>query len=459
MQTLELRDKDVLVLGLGRSGMAAASLLRRDGARVVVRDEAATGPLQERASRLRQLGVRVELGNHFDWSQRFDLAVLSPGIAPERPMVREVAARQTPVFSELELAYRFCLCPVVAVTGTNGKTTTTELIATVLADCGKRTFAAGNNGHAFSDTVDGTAGLAALVLEVSSYQLEGIEQFRPQVAVLLNIRPDHLDRYRRVEDYAAAKARVFMNQEAGDTAVVNVETLPLLEQLGVRLPPRVITFSAGPHMADLWLDWADNRTIWCRRPEARGMVLQLEETFLRGTHNAENIMATLATGLALELPIRPMLESIRQYAPPPHRLEFVAQIEGVTWVNDSKATNVDATQRALETVGGPAVLIAGGRDKGLDFDGLRATLAHRVKRVVLIGETRERLQRAWGDVVPCTAAGSLAEAVVLAARTAAPGDTVLLSPGCASFDMFDNYEQRGEAFKHEVLALRDGVRD
>ncbi|HUI08437.1 MAG TPA: Mur ligase family protein, partial [Verrucomicrobiae bacterium] len=223
MQIMELKGKDVLVLGLGRSGMAAASLLQRDGARVVVRDESADEQLRERASRLRQLGVRVELGNEFDRSTRFDLAVLSPGIAPERPIVRELLIQNTPLLSELELAYRFCLCPVVAITGTNGKTTTTELIARVLEGCGKRTVAAGNIGTAFSDAVEASAGLDALVLEVSSFQLEKIEHFRADMAVLLNITPDHLDRYESVEEYAAAKSFIFMNQRPEDTAIASAE--------------------------------------------------------------------------------------------------------------------------------------------------------------------------------------------------------------------------------------------
>src|SRR5882762_7109307 len=252
MQTMELRGKDVLVLGLGRSGMAAASLLQRDGARVVVRDEATDDLLQERAMRLRQLGVRVELGNQFDHSTRFDLAVLSPGIAPERPIVREVLTQNTPLLSELELAYRFCLCPIIAITGTNGKTTTTELIAAILAGCGKRTSAAGNIGHAFSDAVEASAGLDAVVLEVSSFQLEKIEQFRANIAVLLNITPDHLDRYESMDEYAAAKSFIFMNQQAEDTAVISAEAFETLKRMGIGIKSRPITFSAYNREADVW---------------------------------------------------------------------------------------------------------------------------------------------------------------------------------------------------------------
>src|SRR6266404_556553 len=454
MQTMELRGKDVLVLGLGRSGMAAASLLQRDGARVVVRDEATDDLLQERAVRLRQLGVRVELGNHYDHSAHFDLAVLSPGIAPERPIVREVLTQRTPLLSELELAYRFCLCPIVAITGTNGKTTTTELIAAMLTGCGKRTAAAGNIGHAFSDAVEASAGLDALVLEVSSFQLEKIEQFHANIAVLLNITPDHLDRYESMDEYVAAKSFVFLNQQPEDTAVVSVETLERLQQMGITLKGRLITFSAYNRQADVWLDWFDNETIWCRLPECRGILLKMSETNLRGVHNAENVLATLATGLAMGLPVSQMREAICSYCPQPHRCEFVAEVEGVTYINDSKATNVDAVEKALRSLPGRSVLVAGGRDKGLDFTSLREVIAEKVKLAVLLGEAQNKMWRAWSRAVPCVRVFSMEEAVRVAAGHACRGDTVLLSPACASFDMFENYEHRGDEFKRQVFNLQ-----
>ena len=453
MQTMELRGKDVLVLGLGRSGMAAASLLQRDGARVVVRDESADDQLQERAMSLRRLGVRVELGNQFDRSTRFDLAVLSPGIALGRPIVREVLTQNTPLLSELELAYRFCLCPIVAVTGTNGKTTTTELIAAMLAGCGKRTTAAGNIGHAFSDAVEASAGLDAVVLEVSSFQLEKIQQFRANIAVLLNITPDHLDRYESMDEYAAVKSFIFMNQRPEDTAVVSVETKEKLQQMGIALKARPITFSAYNREADVWLDWFDNDTIWCRLPECRGILLKMSETNLRGVHNAENVLATLATGLAMGLSVSQMCEAICAYCPQPHRCEFVAEINGVTYINDSKATNVDAVEKALRSLPGRSVLIAGGRDKGLDFSPLKEVVAEKVKLAVLIGEAQNKMWRAWSKAAPCVRAFSMEEAVRVAAGHARQGDTVLLSPACASFDMFENYEHRGEEFKRQVFNL------
>jgi UDP-N-acetylmuramoylalanine--D-glutamate ligase len=452
MQTTELRNKDVLVLGLGRSGMAAASLLRRDGARVVVRDEADGSELEERANRLRQLGVRVELGNHFDTSARFDLAVLSPGIAPERPLVADLVQKRTPVLSELELAYRFCLCPVVAVTGTNGKTTTTELIDAMLQRCGKRSLAAGNNGHAFSDAVENTAGLDALVLETSSFQLEKIEQFRPDIAVWLNLTPDHMDRHGTMEAYAKAKARIFENQTRDDFAILSVTASQWAGKTGVNIKSRVITISAYGQEADVWVDWTDGQTIWSRLPECRGILLKLDETNLRGLHNAENILATFAAGLAMKLPIAGIREAICSYCPEPHRCEVVAVKDGVTYINDSKATNVDAVERALRAMTGPVVLIAGGRDKGLDFAAIKEVIREKVKLAVLIGESQDKLAAAWGRATLCARADSMRQAVKMAASAARPGDTVLLSPACASFDMFENYEHRGDEFKHEVLA-------
>ena len=434
MRTMELKGKDVVVLGLGRSGMAAASLLQRDGARVVVRDESMDDQLQERAIRLRRLGVRVELGNQFDHSTHFDLAVLSPGIAPGRPIVREVLTQNTPLLGELELAYRFCLCPVIAVTGTNGKTTTTELIAAMLAGCGQRTTAAGNIGHAFSDAVEASAGLDAVVLEVSSFQLEKIEQFRANVAV--------------------AKSFIFMNQWAEDTAVISAETLGHMQRLGIAIKARLITFSAYNRPADVWLDWFDRETIWCRLPECRGILLKMSETNLRGVHNAENVLATLATGLAMGLPVSRMREAICAYCPQPHRCEFVAEVGGVTYINDSKATNVDAVEKALRSLPGRSVLIAGGRDKSLDYASLKEVVVEKVKLAVLIGEAQDKMWHAWSKAVPCVRAFSMEEAVRVAASHARRGDTVLLSPACASFDMFENYEHRGAEFKRHVFNLQ-----
>lgn len=452
MQMLEVRNKDVAVLGLGRSGWAAAQLLCERGARVVVLDENDGAELRQRADSLRTRGIEVELGVQCQPARNFDLAVLSPGIAPERPVVRALGQR-TPLLSELELAYRHCQCPVVAITGTNGKTTTTELMAQALTAAGQLTLPCGNIGYPFSTAVELSDALDYLVVEVSSFQLERIEQFQPRVAIWLNIRPDHMDRYRRFEDYVAAKARIFLNQTLNDTAVVSAEVVQTLNEMGFPLRIPTLTFSAYNHEADLWLDWADGDTIWCRLPDHRGGLLRLSETQLRGAHNAENIMAVLAAGIALGLPVRELREGILAYRPQPHRGELVAVIEGVRYVNDSKATNVDAVIRALEAEQGPVVLIAGGRDKGLDFTPLTHVLERKARAVILLGETRDKMRAAWGRYVPCEDAGSMEEAVRRARTRARAGDTVLLSPACASFDMFRDYQHRGDEFRRIVRSM------
>ncbi len=311
----------------------------------------------------------------------------------------------------------------------------------------------GQHRERVSDAVEASAGLDAVVLEVSSFQLEKIEQFRASVAVLLNITPDHLDRYESMDAYAAAKSFIFMNQRAEDTAVVSTETLDTLKRMGIAIKARPITFSAYNREADVWLDWFDNETIWCRLPECRGILLKMSETNLRGVHNAENVLATLATGLAMGLPVSQMREAICSYVPQPHRCEFVAEVGGVTYINDSKATNVDAVEKALRSLPGRCVLIAGGRDKGLDFTSLKEVVADKVKLAVLIGEAQGKMWRAWSKAAPCVRACSMEEAVRLAASHARRGDTVLLSPACASFDMFENYEHRGEEFKRHVFNL------
>ena len=256
-----------------------------------------------------------------------------------------------------------------------------------------------------------------------------------------------------MEEYAKAKARIFMNQSREDFAVVSVQALQWARKIGCEIKARIITVSAAGQEADLWLDRVDGQTIWSRLPECHGILMRMDETNLRGSHNAENILATLATGLAMKLPVSLMREAICSYCPQPHRCEFVASINGVTYINDSKATNTDAVEKALRSLIGPVVLIAGGRDKGLDFSTIKEVVAEKVKLAVVIGETQEKICRAWSGV-PCLRASSMAEAVRVAASHARSGDTVLLSPACASFDMFENYEHRGNEFKRCALDLQ-----
>jgi UDP-N-acetylmuramoylalanine--D-glutamate ligase len=437
---MDVNGKQVVVLGLGISGMEAAKLLQDQGAHVTVRDNAAADPkVNQRAEALRQRGIGVELGAAIPATERFDFCVLSPGIHPDAPLVQRLRQAGLPMFGELEVAYRFCECPIVAITGTNGKTTTTELTAAVLTAGGKRAKASGNIGTAFSAAVRDSANLDVMVLEVSSFQLEHIVEFRPRISVHLNLTPDHLDRYGSMEEYEAAKWQVFRNQTPDDYAIVNTN---------LRLPEiaaRKITLSAAGTPADYQL--IDGWLV------ARGeQVLEQGRTNLIGPHNAENMLAALAVADLYNVPREAAIRALCDYQPLPHRCEKVAVIDGVTFINDSKATNIDALEKALLAMRSPVVLLAGGKDKGLNFDGLRPLLREKAKAIVLIGQMTEKLFTAWNSAVPCTRAATLADAIERARQLAKPGDAVLFSPGCSSFDMFKDFEDRGDQFRALVQA-------
>ena len=437
---MDLRGKRAVVIGLGISGMEAAKLLHDKGARVTVRDNATTGKVAERAVALRELGLRVELGPDVQPTADFDFAVLSPGVDPKAPIVETLHQAGLPMFGELELAYRFCECPIVAITGTNGKTTTTELIEAILVAAGKRALASGNIGTAFSTAVRESAGLDVMVLEVSSFQLENVVDFRPRISVHLNLTPDHLDRYQTMEEYAYAKRQMFRNQTVDDYAVLNASlTIP-----GVMA--QVVTFSAMGLAADYQL--SDGWLV------ARGeQVLEQSRTHLIGEHNAENMLAALAVADLYEVPRSTAVAALCTYQPLPHRLEKVGEVGGALFLNDSKATNIDALEKALIAMRTPVVLIAGGKDKGLDFTGLRPLLREKVRAVVLIGQMAEKLEAAWQSAVPCHRRATLAAAVQEAHVLAHRGDTVLFSPGCSSYDMFKSFEDRGDQFRALVQAL------
>lgn len=452
-----LQDKIVLVIGLGLSGAAAARLLVARGARVTAMDNSDTPPLRREAEELRELGVRVELDLRLPPAGQFDFALVSPGVPMDSLLVKELRQREIPIIGEMELGWQQAVCLNISVTGTNGKTTTTELIEHMLTHCHKRTLAAGNIGRPLCALADETKQLDYLTLEVSSFQLETIRFFRPAVAVLMNITPDHLDRHHTMAEYARAKARIFENQQPFDWAIVQTEALALLRALGVREPSKLVTFSANNRRADIHLD----RSLIISRIEGWvGPLIDLEKTRLRGPHNAENVMAALAVGRVLRLPLEEMVAAIASFQPGAHRCEPVGEVNGVKFVNDSKATNLDAVAKALQTMpaarpGEPNILlIAGGRDKGLDYHDLGPALAQRVKHAFLLGETREKLRASWSLFTPCSLVDSLLEAVIEASKVAVPGDVVLLSPACSSFDSFRDYRHRGEVFRQAVEQLQ-----
>jgi UDP-N-acetylmuramoylalanine--D-glutamate ligase len=435
-------NKNVAVLGAGLSGSAAALLLRENGASVNVLDSADEAKLlKSTIENLRGKGVRVITGSAADSNRGdYELAVLSPGIDPDSPLAQNFSSRHIERIGELELGWQFCERPVIAITGTNGKTTTTELIAQMLNGCGQRTIACGNIGKPLTHVVRDQSQFDVLTVEVSSFQLETIETFRPQIALWLNFAPDHLDRYSSVAEYRAAKLRIFENQRAEDFAIVNAS-----ENIA-QIKAERVTFSAYDDRADFRL--ADGTIHFHETP-----VLRLSEAKLRGSHNIENLMATLATGRARGLSFEQMIPPLCAYEPQPHRCEFVRNVRGVDYINDSKATNLDAVEKALAAQTKRVVLIAGGKDKGFDFQPLRKSVKEKVRAAVLIGEMANRICEDWREATRCEIAASLAQAVERAHATAQSGEIVLFSPGTSSFDMFKSYADRGDQFRELVHAL------
>jgi len=442
MNNTRYQNQNIAVLGAGLSGSAAALLLRSEDAQVTLLDSAEEqNLLKSTVDNLRTHGVGVICGAAADEdSATYHMAILSPGIDPASRLARNFSSRGIEMISELELGWRSSEIPVIAVTGTNGKTTTTELLAEMLNACGQRTIACGNIGKPLSEVAREKNPFDVLTVEVSSFQLEAIRTFRPSISLWLNFAPDHLDRYRSVADYRAAKLRIFENQMESDFAIVNaIEKLPAVR-------PRKITFSAYADQADFRV--SQGVIVYQDEP-----ILRLADTKLRGLHNIENLMATLAAGMARGLSFEEMVAPLCAYEPRPHRCEFVREVGGVEYVNDSKATNLDAVDKALRAQNKPVILIAGGKDKGFSFDPLRPLVKEKVRSTILIGEMAENIRRSWNGAVECEIANSLADAVERSHARARPGEVVLFSPGTSSFDMFKSYGDRGDQFRALVRAL------
>ena len=433
----------IAVLGAGESGESAAKLLQAEGAEVTVLDSADPAKLAPKEAELRESAIKLIAGAAADSDEtRYDLGVLSPGIDPSVQLVRNFRAKDIELVGELELADQLCGRPVIGITGTNGKTTTTQLVEAMLLACGVKTVACGNIGPAFSAKTREGRSLDIMTVEISSFQLEEIRSFRPKIAVWLGFAPDHLDRYPNVEAYRAAKLRIFENQTPDDWAVVNFcDKLPPLKA-------RRITFSAYAKGGDFELRGSSVH-------HHGTAVLNMRDTRLIGSHNAENIMAALGVGLALGLDFAAMRKPLCVYQPLPHRCELVRRLNGVDFVNDSKATNLDSMEKALAGETRAVVLIAGGKDKGFEFDTVSDLVAQKCRCAVLIGDMADRIERLWGSRIPCYNAGrSLERAVEIAHTQAQPGEMVLFSPGTSSFDMFKNYADRGNQFRQLVEKLQ-----
>jgi UDP-N-acetylmuramoylalanine--D-glutamate ligase len=448
MAALELKGKKVLVVGLGKSGLAAAIFLRRQGARVTVSDMRSAEALQKEIPALLEEGIAVEAGGHGLLTfRRQDLIVVSPGVPLNTPELVQVQNLGLPLIGELELAAHFLKGRILAITGSNGKTTTTTLCGEIMKAAKIPTQVGGNIGVPVIELVAGSNLEGWSVLEVSSFQLETTVDFHPQVAVILNITPDHLDRHGTFENYIAAKERIFLSQTAEDALILNADD-EHTSAAAARSHSRVFWFSrkqavkTGAYVQDGYIYFLEDNKL--------EQVLPLSAIHLKGDHNIENVLAAVCATRVAGAPIEAIRNAVAAFHSVEHRLEFVATINAVDYYNDSKATNVDATSKAIAAFNGNIHLILGGKDKNSDYSLLNELLRSRVKAVYTIGSAAEKIESQIRGTVPVISSQTLDNAVANAATAAKPGDTVLLAPACSSFDQFENYEQRGQVFKQLV---------
>jgi len=448
---MDVRNKHIVIMGLGKSGAAAARFLCRQQARVTVTDRADEKALAPYPDQLRELEIRFALGGHpaevFDGA---DLIVLSPGVPHTLDCLNRCRERGVPVIGEVELAARFIRQPIVAVTGTNGKTTTTTLVGEMLEASGKTVFVGGNIGSPLIGYVAAEQPADIVVAEISSFQLDTVETFRPSVAALLNIAEDHLDRYPDFEGYVRSKARIFENQKAGDRAVVNGAD-PVIRSMVKGIESRPLFFNTCDE--NEYGAIVRDESLIVRLSDRDSYCLDLSCARHLGRHNLENVAAASLAALAAGADPEGIEIALKRFRGLPHRLEFVADVDGVRYMDDSKATNTAAVIKALASMTRPVVLIMGGRGKETDFSKLEGMIGSRVKHLILMGETRTEIRRALGHTVPTENADSMADAVQKARRQTVSGDVVLLSPACASFDMFDSYAHRGRMFRRAVEEL------
>jgi UDP-N-acetylmuramoylalanine--D-glutamate ligase len=444
---MELKEKKVLVIGLARTGRECARFLLQQGAKVSISDLRNGAELSQEIASLAGLPLSYQLGGEEkSWLDGIDYVVPSPGVPMDNLLLRQAVVRKIPVLSEIELAYRYFDAPLVAITGTNGKSTTTTLIGKMLEADGKKVFLGGNLGAPFIGAV--AASWDWGVVEISSFQLEWVDEFRPRIAVLLNITEDHLDRYPSFADYCRAKERIFAAQQSADVAILNRDD-PLVWSLRQRLAARVVSFGFGEVAEGLFATPTD--VIW--RDGAVEERFSLTKTKIQGVHNVENIMAAIAAVKCAGVSRRAIQQSLEEFPGLEHRLEFVREKDGVRYYNDSKGTNVGAVVKSLASFSGRVILIAGGVDKGGDYGPLAVGIRNQVRRLVLFGAAKQTIAGALGQLTTTVLVDDIAAAVRDAAAHAQPGDVVLLSPACSSFDQFRNYAERGKTFKNLVQAL------
>ena len=441
---MEIKGKRVMVVGLGVSGRAAARFLGARGASLLLTDKKTDLETSELPRGEVHLGFESAA-----WLKGVDLVVTSPGIPRDSILLREAVARGISVIGELELASRFTTAPIVGITGTNGKSTVTTMIGDILKAAGKRVFVGGNLGTPLIEAAE--QDVDALVIEISSFQLEWIEKFRAHVAIHLNLSDDHFERYRDLEDYGRAKARIFENQGAGDFAILNRDD-PNVWKLHLPMRSRVISFGLGAAPVGGDAMWPDTTVLFFDINGRRGR-LDIAQFKIPGKHNLANAMASAAAALAIGVEPIAIEEGLARFKPLSHRIEMIHEWRGVRFIDDSKGTNVGAVVEALAAVSAPVILIAGGFDKGGDYAPLRKPLAEKVKLAIFIGAARDKMRVALDGATQIVVVETMADAVKRAAEVAVAGDTVLLSPACSSFDQFRDYAQRGNVFKELVRAL------
>ena len=450
---MDLHGSKALIIGLGKTGIATARFLAKSGSRVLITDEKQASELENAINALGDLTVELELGKQAPHIlSAVDFIVPSPGVPPFHNLLTEAQTKEIPIVSEIELAYQFLEKPIIAITGTNGKTTTTRLIGDILVHGGKKIFVGGNIGNPLIEFVDGSRDADYLVVEVSSFQLQWINLFHPHISVLLNITHDHLDYHVSFEEYRLAKERIFANQISSDCAVLNADD-PSTDSLSEKIKSDIMYFSSS-RMLDDGI-FIDNDSVHWRDRQGKDEKYPIDNIQLQGNHNLENIMASILVARQCGCTQDSVKEALEAFTGLPHRMEFVGERDGVQFYNDSKGTNVGAVKRALETFSKPVILLLGGRDKGGDFSILSGLIRERVKELIIFGEARKQIDDHIGGIVTTHMVEGLKASTFRAWEASSAGDIVLLSPGCASFDEFTSYGERGNYFKELVKQIID----
>lgn len=450
---MNYKDKNVLVSGVAKSGIAAAELLKKLGAYVTIQDIKEREKLGELPERLESLGINLCLGkNPDDIIEKFDLIVLSPGVPCDLPFVLKAENMNIPVISEIELAYTLCMCPIIGVTGTNGKTTTTSIIGQIFKNYRPETEIVGNIGVPFSEKVLKMNEKDYIVAELSSFQLEKINQFKPKISVILNITPDHLNRHKTLENYIKAKERIFENQNNKDYLILNYDD-SICRNMQNKANCNIMFFSSKAILENGV--YSDGKSIYLKFNCYDEKIIDISELKILGVHNVENAMAAVAASICANIPVDVIRSTLKEFKAVEHRIEFVSSVNGVEYYNDSKGTNPDAAIKAINAMNKPIILIGGGYDKGSDFSEWIKAFNNKVKYLVVLGEVSNKIietAKAY-NFDNYIKVNSLKDAVDVCYSKAEKGDCVLLSPACASWDMFDSYEQRGNLFKDFVYNL------